>query len=264
MKTRHLHRASPGFTLIELVISASLMVIILVGAYLCLSSGLASQKLIESRGEAVQSARVAMALMGADLRAACPLAKDMEFIGMDRMLGEVEADNLDFATHNYKPRRAGEGDFCEVSYFVNEDPDSGKFALWRRRDPTPDEEPLSGGSREEIVRGLRGLKFEYYDGFEWFDEWGDPDGRGKKKSSLKERPNLAGMPEAVRITLWIEPTSRPSKPESSRRETPEPSLVFQTVVRLNLAGVSQGSAISGRAEDAAKQPADAAPNEGSQ
>src|SRR6266498_3787519 len=98
MKTRALRRTLPGFTLIELVISASLMAILLVGAYLCLSSGLASQKLIESRGEAVQSARVALALMSADLRGACPLSKDIQFLGMDRMLGDVEADNLDFAT----------------------------------------------------------------------------------------------------------------------------------------------------------------------
>jgi type II secretion system protein J len=263
-ESSRLRRSSGGFTLIELVISASLMAIILAGAYLCLTSGLASQKLIEARGEAVQSGRVAMALISADLRVACPLSQDIQFVGMNRMLGEVEADNLDFATHNYAPRRAGEGDFCEVSYFVNAEPESGKFSLWRRRDPKLDQVPLAGGNREEIVRGLQGLRFEYYDGFEWFDEWGDPDGRGKKQNSLKERPNLAGMPEAVRITLWIEPASRSSKKKSAETETAETPLVFQTVARLNLAGVSFGSAISGRAEDATKQPAEAAPNEASQ
>lgn len=258
MKTRSLRRTSSGFTLIELVISASLMAILLVAAYLCLSSGIASQRLLESRGEAVQSARVAMALMSADLRCACPLSKDIQFVGMDRMLGDVEADNLDFATHNYMPRRAGEGDFCEISYFVNEDHESGNFSLWRRRDPTPDDEPLAGGSREEIVRGLRGLRFEYYDGIVWYDEWGDPGSRGKKDNSIKEKPNLAGMPEAVRITLWIEPASRSAKQTSARTEPTEPPLVFQTVARLNLAGVSFGSAISGSAGDTTK-PAETAP-----
>lgn len=252
MKTRISRNHISGFTLIEVVISASLMAILLVGAYLCLSSGLASQKLIESRGEAVQSARVAMTLMSADLRGACPLARNMEFIGMDRMLGDVEADNLDFATHNYTPRRPGEGDFCEVSYFVNSDPETGKFSLWRRRDPKLDAEPLSGGSREELIRGVRGLRFEYYDGIIWYDDWGDPDGRGKKQNSLKEKPNLGGMPEAVRITLWIEPTTRSSKQKSTETDSVEPPLVFQTVARLNLAGVSFGSAISGAAGEKAK------------
>lgn len=245
-------RTSSGFTLIEIVISASLMAIILVGAYLCLSSGLASQKLIESRGEAVQSARVAMALMSADLRGACALSKDIQFIGMDRMLGEVEADNLDFATHHYTPRRAGEGDFCEVSYFVREDGVPGQFSLWRRRDPKLDDQPLSGGRREEILRGLRGLRLEYYDGFVWYDEWGDAEGRGKKQNSLKEKPNLAGMPEAVRITLWIEPGSRFSKTAASKAEKAELSLMFQTVVRLNLAGVPVESATGGSPADGTK------------
>jgi type II secretory pathway pseudopilin PulG len=247
MKTRCPLRPSAAFTLIELVISASLMVILLAGAYLCLNSGIASQRLIEARGEAVQSARVAMALMSADLRCACPLSNDIQFVGMDRMLGDVEGDNLDFATHNYTPRRAGEGDFCEISYFINPDRESGKFSLWRRRDPTPDDEPLSGGSREEIVRGVRGLRFEYYDGIVWYDEWGDPGSRGKKGNSLKQKRNLAGMPEAVRITLWIEPPARSSRQTTSSTDKTERPLVFQTVVRLNLAGVSFGGAISGSA-----------------
>src|SRR5437867_11011083 len=68
-------RALSAFTLIELVISSALMALILVSAYLCLTSGLASRKLIESRAEAVQNARVAMALLSADLRCACPLSK---------------------------------------------------------------------------------------------------------------------------------------------------------------------------------------------
>src|SRR6185295_1963102 len=149
-----------------------------------------------------------------------------------------------FGTHNYTPRRPGEGDFCEVSYFLNQDPETGGYVLWRRRDPTPDDEPLSGGIREEIVRGVRGLRFEYYDGIVWYDEWGSPTSRGKKeKSALKEKPNVAGMPEAVRITLWIEPASRNSshKPPGDADDA-EPPLKFQTVARLNLAGVSFGSA----------------------
>ncbi len=233
-----------GFTLIEVVISAALMAIILVGAYLCLSSSVASQKLIESRAEVVQSARVALAIMSADLRSACPLSKELPFLGLHRTLGEAEADNLDFATHHYTPRRARESDFCEVSYFVAKEPESGKLSLWRRRDPTPDDEPLAGGSREEIARGLQGLRFEYYDGFDWFDKWGDADGRKKEKDPLRVEPNMSGMPEAVRITLWINPNSRASKKESAGEDTEESALMFQTVCRLNLASISQSETSS--------------------
>ena len=256
--------SASAFTLIELVISAALMALILVSAYLCLSSGLSSRKLIESRAEAAQSARVAMARLTADLRCACPLSKDIAFLGMQRMLGEVEADNLDFATHNYTPRRDREGDFCAVSYFLGKEPESGKLSLWRRRNPTIPLEPLSGGSREEIARGLRGLKFEYYDGYEWFNEWGDPQGRqGKAQNSLKKAPNLEGLPEAVRITLWFG-LGAASPPKTPTEEAPgEATLAFQTVCRLNLAGISlRKTASAPAALGAANPPGQATPTGG--
>src|SRR5207249_11951792 len=101
-----------GFTLIELVISAALTAMILVSAYVCLSACYSSQDLIEPRIDAFQNARVAMGLITADLRAACVLSKESEFVGMRRRLGDADADNLDFATHNYTPRHARQADYC--------------------------------------------------------------------------------------------------------------------------------------------------------
>ena len=119
------------------------MALILVSAYLCLNAGLSSQKLIEPRAEIIQNARVAMAILTADLRGACPLAKDNQFLGVRRLLGEMDTDNLDFATHNYTPRQPHEGDFCQESLYLDRDPETGKFSLWRRRNPTISIDPLS-------------------------------------------------------------------------------------------------------------------------
>jgi hypothetical protein len=161
---------------------------------------------------------------------------------MHRMLGEVSADNLDFATHNYTPRRAREGDFCQMSFFLEKDPESGLYTLWRRRNPRIGPNPLAGGSREEIATGLLGLKFEYYDGYEWYDSWGDVEGRGKLQTSRRERYNLEGMPEAVRITLWFDSNPGGKKTDTSEKTTTEPPLVFQTVARLNLSAVPRRNA----------------------
>ena len=240
-----------GFTLIELMISAGLMGLILVSGYLCLSSGIASQKLVESRGETLQTARVVLNLMAADLRAACALSKDIQFLGMSRELDGIEADNLDFGSHHYGPRRSREGDFCQMSYFVAREPDSAAFTLWRRRNPGFGLDPLAGGTRDEILTGLRGLKLEYYDGIYWYDEWGDPNGKGKAQTSALPKPNLTGLPEAVRITLWVEPT-----PTAATRAagTNESAMVLQTVARLNLAGRAQASG-SSAASDSSKSSA---------
>ena len=237
---------SAAFTLIELVISAALMALILTATYSCLSAALAGQKLLEPRADVTQNARVAMAMITADLRAACPLSKDFEFLGMRRTIGEIDADNLDFATHNYKPRRPHEADFCEMSYYVEKDSDSPDFNLYRRRNPAIALDPLSGGSRELIARSLRGVVFEYYDGWDWFTTWGEmsKDKKERKQESLLAA-NLSGMPEAVRVTLRFNPDPVASKARwkasrgMSDEENPPPPMVFQTVVRLNLAAASQ-------------------------
>jgi hypothetical protein len=221
------------------------MSLILVSAYLCLHAALSTQKLLEPRLEVVQGARVALALMTADLRCACPLSKDYDFLGTHRVLGNTESDSLDFASHNYTPRRANEGDFCAISFFLDKNPSSGQFSLWRRRNPRISTDPLSGGSREELVKGVMGLRFEYSDGLDWYESWGDTDLRGKQQFSLRSHPNLSGMPEAVRITLLMNPNPRKKPIEGQDVSTNEAPLVFRTVARLNLADSNQTGPSSG-------------------
>jgi len=234
-------RGGKGFTLIEVVISAALMSLILVAAYMCLSAGLSSQKLIEPRAEIMQNARVAMGILTADLRAACPLSKDNQFLGMRRLLGDKDADNLDFATHNFTPSHPREGDFCEESIYLDADPETGQLSLWRRRNPTIAPDPLSGGSKEEIAKALVGVRFEYFDGLDWYDSWGELK-PGKKETSQKSQPNLSGIPEAVRITLLFDSNPKSKAVADSGERVLEPPFVFQTVARVNLTGSSQGGA----------------------
>jgi hypothetical protein len=232
-----------AFTLIEVVISAALAALILGSAYVCLTSAFATQKMIEPRVDALQTGRAALGLITADLRSACPLTKDMHFIGTRRVAGETDADFLDFATHNYTPRRPGEGDFCQESFYLDKNPKTGKFELWRRRNPRIGLDPFSGGSRESIAEGVLGLRFEYYDGYDWYDDWGDSSKTGKKQSSTADTSNLSGMPEAVRITLVLDPYPRrkaEAETDSKSSDTGEPPLVFRTVARLNLASSSRG------------------------
>lgn len=236
-------REDGGFTIIELTISAAVGAIILAASYLCLSAGVASQKLIEPRAEVLQTARVALAMMSADLRSACSLSPDFDFVGEERAIGDMEADNLDFATHYYAPARPGEGDYCQVSYFVDKGRETNGFTLWRRRNPHIAPDPLSGGSREEIARGVRGLTLEYYDGLDWYDTWGDASVKKKVKYTAVAAPNLSGFPEAVRITLALDPN--PGK----NGETNGPPLLFQTVVRLELADVAAASGGTGGADN---------------
>ena len=147
-----------------------------------------------------------------------------------------------------------------MSYFVSKDSQTGVTSLWRRRDPKIDDDPFGGGSREELVHGVTGIRFEYYDGWEWFDDWGDPTGKNKAESSNKYQPNLYGMPEAVRITLWINANPEPT-PKAEEEPTTEPGLVFQTVARLNLVR-PVSSSDTGASSDTQNAPAQQTETEG--
>ena len=233
-------RFAAGFTIIELILASSVMVFILSGAYLCLQAGLRSRKTVESRMDVAQGARVALALIRADLQAACRLSEDFEFVGMGRMEGEVEADNLDFATHRWAPEAPGQGDLCEVSWYLDRNRETGKFSLFRRRDPSPDDDPFSGGTREEIATALSGLRFEYTEGLFWYDQWGDVSGstRGRASSFARNR----GLPDAVRVTLSFED---PEEVVEKGKKAESPPLTYQTVVYLPLAARSSKSSSAG-------------------
>lgn len=248
-------RARGGFTLIELMISATLMAIVIGSAYACLSAGVNSKRLIEARAEGTQSARVALNMIATDLRATIPMPGSVEFVGMRRTVAEIDADNLDFSTRNYNPKRLREPDYCEISYFLMRDPESDSFILIRRRDPTPDPEPMEGGLQEEIARGVRGLRFEYYDGFEWFDEWGDPE--GKTKGMTLPPSNSYGLPEAVRITIVFDPETRPRRETEEAKSDDEAKapMTFQTVARLDLASLFNRQAIASQNANAGNQSA---------
>ncbi len=231
------HKTRGGFTLIELMISVTVAAMILGAAYGTLSAGFSSQKMIEPRLDAIQGARVAMALLTADLRCACPLSKDDDFLGAQRQIDGAEADNLDFGTHNFTPNRPREGDFCQISYYVEKDPRTGELTLWRRRNPRFAPDPLKGGTREAILRGITSLRFEYYDGDDWYDTWGDT--TKKARASAVPEPNASGLPVAVRVTLALPASPRVKKEEESTNS--EPALVFRTVAPLEMAALFQES-----------------------
>jgi hypothetical protein len=223
------------------------MSLILLSAYLCLRGAFSTQKLIEPRIEVLQTARVTLALISADLRGACSLPGTFEFLGSQHTLGSAEADDLIFATHNYTPRRPNEGDFCEVSYYLEQNEESGEITLWRRRNPTLAPNSMAGGRREELARGVQGLRFEYSDGLDWYDTWGEIRGSARQENSLRYRPNASGLPDAVRITLWLSPPAKMKQPAEQGSVTNEPPLAFQTVARLNLTPSSRASSSSSSA-----------------
>lgn len=242
-----------AFTLVELLISVSLMTGIMAASYVCLRAALTGRAMVNDRSDVIQSARVVMDMIASDLKAADRLSAQHEILGLDRTLEGIEADNIDFVTRHYHPQAPSEADYCETSYFVTKNPETDRFVLLRRRDASPDDKPLEGGKREALIDHLLGLKLEYYDGWDWYDDWGDaetPDNTSAaEESSLIASAGRTGFPDAVRITLAIgeRTTEAPplTQPTLTTGEETPPTLpgamVFQTIVHLNHAGAEDAA-----------------------
>jgi hypothetical protein len=74
----------------------------------------------------------------------------------------------------------------------------------------------------------------------------------KKEASNRDQPNLAGMPEAVRITLWFDSDPQAKLSATSNEHTNAP-MVFQTVARLMLADTTEPGAASSSSDDTSSQ-----------
>lgn len=246
-----------AFTLIELIISTALTAVVLAGAYACLRAGVSSQRVVEPRTELLQTARVVLALISADLRCATSFPKGPALLGTRKQLENSRADVLDFATRNHTPRQTGEGDFCEMSLFVERNPQTGTLSLFRRRNPRLAFDPLSGGSREELASEVTAFELEYYDGLNWYDSWGDPQAGSLKSQMATPKPNESGLPTAVRITLALDPNPSVSQTESATPDKSPTPLTFQTVVMINVtqASGSTGSTTSTSSDSSSENPA---------
>ena len=104
-------------------------------------------------------------------------------------------------------------------------------------------------------QGVVSLKFEYFDGVDWYDSWGNVDPKKTRQSSAREQSNLTGLPEAVRITLLLDSNPKKKQPNTaSGEEQPERPFVFETMVRLNLADVVQSAENASSSADTTASP----------
>ncbi len=211
---------SAGFTLIELIIAVLIATLVVSAVYGSFQAGLNSWKNAQFKIELYQNARVAMEQMSKEIRGGFLSEKSSyyKFIGKDAAYRDGDADVLDFISTS-----SGLNGLCEIGYFIDDDSDTSVSNLKRRRDSTPDDEFLEGGTVGLLAMFVVGLDFKYFDGEEWQDSW-VVDEKGEDESSEAEDKCL---PKAVEITLSIQNPEVQQKP-----------LIFSTVVSIPTSTIS--------------------------
>ncbi len=173
-------RGHLGFALVEVVVAVGILGLIGLLTMGTFSRAMDSRDRAEELTEHYRQVRQAMLRMAREISAAylshhhnCERPHSLTIF---KAKSASNGMRLDFTAFSHFKTRAdaNESDQEELSYFVDEDPDSpNKHVLMRRSQARVDEEPDEGGTAQVLAENVTELRFEFYDAKNdrWEDEW---------------------------------------------------------------------------------------------
>lgn len=204
-------RRQRGLTMLEVLIASAILAMVATMIWAAFDQTAKMRAKLSTRQEHDHLARVAMARITRDLRAAfltlhvnqnqSLTTTITQFVGKSGLGGS----QLDFTTFTHRRLRRGthEGDACEVGYRLAEhrgDDGVRGMDLVRRESPRIDNDPLRGGTLDVIVPGVKSFAVSYYDDSteRWSETWDTSQATGQP----------GRLPPRVRVTLVIEEGER--------------------------------------------------------
>jgi type II secretion system protein J len=182
-------RCRRGFTLVELLVTTSMLGLLAAGGLAALTTGTRSAAKAKRYGAMVAHGQATLQAMATDIRAAVEHG-DFQMISLDARYEGLAADTIDFIAADRVRLAKGEpgvGGRCEIGYYIENDPDTEVKWLLRREDSTLDDDPLEGGAVSLAGPHVAELNLEFYDGLYWESGWEEK----------------TGFPEAVRIQVVV-------------------------------------------------------------
>ncbi|MBI3098388.1 MAG: prepilin-type N-terminal cleavage/methylation domain-containing protein [Planctomycetes bacterium] len=178
-----------GFTLLEVLLATAILAMILGVLYSVLITTLRSGRMVEEELATANLGPTVMNLIAQDLRSVyLPDRGGKWFQGRDSGFASSELDRIDFVASidGTDPETTLQYPYSELGYqMLPNDEEAGLYILYRRRSPGFDDEPLKGGSLEELYDRAVSLNFEYTDGKEWVREWKSWEKQGTLPRAVK-------------------------------------------------------------------------------
>ncbi|MDH4163726.1 MAG: prepilin-type N-terminal cleavage/methylation domain-containing protein [Nitrospirota bacterium] len=189
---------SKGFTLIEVLLALAIFAGVATVLYSVFATTGSTVAQAEQVRDGTDAARTLMSRIATDVANAFYYAKTIEptFFygrkveedgGADR---KIRLDSLFLTTlTNWRRPDTREMELWELGYYFKDRPDGKGRALVRRekRELSADVPPLEGGVEYEITDQIASLRFRYFNGSAWIDEW--------------DSKNQNALPKAVEIVL---------------------------------------------------------------
>ena len=215
MKRRRIHHDNRGFTIIEVLISISILVMIMTLLYGSFSVSLRAPDEIGSIQDRYLAIGRAMNRMAREISGAYismhynPLYEDSP-----KTIFKLKDNRLDFTAfvHLKMVKDANESDQAEISFFVEEDEEDNSVQhIMRRESPMINFDPEHGGMIYKLLDDVIELEIRAWNGEEWVEEW-----------DTTKVEYLNRFPERIKIEVTI-------YDENGERRT----FVTQTKVKLS-------------------------------
>lgn len=214
-------KANSGFSLIELLVGITILVIIVTTVYASFQIGLKTYRTQEQKNYLHQNIRLAWRMISRDLRCAFKSEnKDLKFEG--------EENKVTFVT--YLPEKLLKSSaLSKVRYYIDDDPLTPYEGLVKEvygfpiSAPNEDEDELAkkSGKIIQIAPKVESLKLKYYNGEDWFNSW-------DKDEEVSENKIPDDLPMIIEIQIGI-----------SSNENPDELETFTTTVPIYSSGLVQ-------------------------
>ncbi len=196
-----------GFTLVEVLLAATITVMITVVAVSALKAVSDTSRIIENTTQTTAGVRFAAQMLERDLHNLYRDAdsQNMLLIGTSQGADSGEPPSLRFYTVGRMKARVDqpEGDVYEVEYMLGQpkvaegkvagDTESSPRTLYRRWWPNPDRKRQPGGMLSAIAENIDVFQIRFHNGKEWVDQWTE---------------DKREMPQLIEITLALMPEQR--------------------------------------------------------
>lgn len=255
MSARRRDRSAAGFTLLEVAVTVGVLGVVVMMAYGVFARVLEAKQIAEGRAEESADARTTLGRLANELRTASLGARGrgmpgagrpvpigapsvtprtaegapVGFVSLDRTSASVPQDEIAFSTVVRRPvsLAARSSDLGVVHYFLRPEPERrDRSILYRESVPSLSEESIdlaspSAEASHPMLHGVAGLRFQFFDGEEWIEEWNSNEGRLLGRLPLGVRIWLAVEGPDGEVATWHTAVDLPA----ARRTQPGPSLV---------------------------------------
>jgi general secretion pathway protein J len=211
--SRRANRAERGFTMVELMISITVLALMMMLAWRVIGGTVETKQNLARQQEREHEIRVATSVMVRDLSSAYISANEEQTVGERRTMfigkpgSDVDDVRFSSLSHRVLWADANESEQTVISYAAETDPhDSSLTNLIRREQRRPSNEPTRQEPAEVdlLVRNIKRVKFEYYDWKtkEFKENW----------DTTKADAERGRLPTRVRITIELENPSGSGDP----------------------------------------------------